>query len=108
MYFVGNMQKFREGMIFGPGGKNSPKLDKLDKLIICLALTLADLENILIEEEVVYSEEQCDEVSDEEDQEEIEDNNINNTVQHSKRHYDHVMDSSDKPKKKFHLDHHHS
>jgi len=41
--------KFREGMIFGPGGKNSPKLEKLDKLIICLALTLADLEGILIE-----------------------------------------------------------
>ena len=45
-------------MIFGPGGKNSPKLEKLDKLIICLALTLADLEGILIEQEIVYSEEE--------------------------------------------------
>lgn len=35
-------------MIFGPGGKNGPKLEKLDKLIICLALELADLEKILI------------------------------------------------------------
>ena len=39
---------FREGMIFGPGtgngSKNSGlKLEKLDKLVICLALTLAEL-----------------------------------------------------------------
>lgn len=45
-------------MIFGPGGKNAPKMEKLDKLIICLALTLADLERIYIEEEVLYSEEE--------------------------------------------------
>lgn len=95
------MQKFREGMIFGPGGKNSTKLDKLDKLIICLALTLADLEGILIEEEVLYSEEEDE---DEEDEPEVEDNVVHNST---KRHYDHAMDSSDKPKKKFHLDHHH-
>jgi hypothetical protein len=45
-YFIKNIQKFREGMIFGPGGKNAPKIEKLDKLIICLALTLAELEKI--------------------------------------------------------------
>jgi hypothetical protein len=30
----------REGIIFGPSGKSS-KLDKMDKLIVCLALELA-------------------------------------------------------------------
>ncbi len=30
-------------MIFGPAAVQGPKLEKLDKLIICLALTLADL-----------------------------------------------------------------
>ena len=37
----------REGMIFGPSGKSS-KLDKMDKLIVCLALELAIREELLI------------------------------------------------------------
>ena len=86
-------------MIFGPGGKTAPKLQKLDKLIICLALTLADLEKILIEEEVVYSQEEYSQSeSENQDQEDVK------KIYLSKRSIEQDGQDGLKPKKRVHED----